>query len=199
MTLNPLSKYLPLQALEPVLSLLDHHAVQLKIVNERKTRHGDYRHHGNGLHVITINSCLNKYRFLITLIHEIAHLVAFQKYGGMIKPHGREWKFTFQHLMLPLLRPEIFPSELLPLLARHFKNPRASSDTDSALSIALKRYDIEDAKTFIFELSTGALFMFQGRLFKKGKKLRKRYQCLEMETQRLFVFQPNAQVEIVKE
>ena len=101
-------------------------------MNERVTRHGDYRRrkaHGN--HQITVNASLNKYRFLITLIHEIAHLMAFEKYGRHIKPHGLEWKKTFQHLMLPFIRPEIFPSQLLPLLARHFKNPKASSSTDA--------------------------------------------------------------------
>ena len=48
---------------------------------------------------------LNPYRFLMTLVHEVAHLVAFQKYGRAIKPHGKEWKFTFQTLMLPFIRP----------------------------------------------------------------------------------------------
>ncbi len=197
--LNPLEKFLPISSLEAVTQLLESQRVQLKIVNERRTRHGDYRRGNDGLHYITINANLNRYRFLITLIHEIAHLIAFEKYGRLIKPHGVEWKRTFQHLMLPFLRPQVFPIDLLPLLARHFKNPRSSSDTDSRLSIALKQYDSGDAKSFIFELSTGALFMFQGRLFKKGKKLRKRYQCLEVESGKLYVFQPNAQVEIVKE
>jgi predicted SprT family Zn-dependent metalloprotease len=58
---------------------------------------------------------------LITLIHEISHLVAFEKFGRNIKPHGNEWKYSFQRLMIPYIRPEIFPSQLLPLLARHFK------------------------------------------------------------------------------
>jgi hypothetical protein len=44
----------------------------------RQTRHGDYRKGVNGKHEITVNSNLNKYKFLITLIHEISHLVAFE-------------------------------------------------------------------------------------------------------------------------
>ena len=125
--------------------------MHLKIVNERVTRHGDYRKMPNGQHQITVNANLNKYRFLITLIHEIAHLLAFTKYGRNIKPHGLEWKRVFQYLMLPFLRPEVFPNQLLPLLARHFKNPRASSDTDAKLSLALKQYDAPNDKNFIFE------------------------------------------------
>jgi hypothetical protein len=70
----------------------------------------------------------------MTLIHEIAHLVAFEKYGRNIKPHGQEWKHTFQQLMVPYIRPEIYPNHLLPLLARHFRNPSATSDTDTTLA-----------------------------------------------------------------
>ncbi len=190
---------MPKVAVEPITELLKLYHVQLKIVQERKTRHGDYRRNPDGSHQITVNSNLNPYRFLITLVHEIAHLLAFKKYGRHIKPHGQEWKYTFQQLMLPLLRPEIFPKDLLPILARHFKNPKASSDTDALLSVRLKSYDPQSDKYYIFEIEHGAIFQApNGRKYQKGKKLRKRYECLELETGRLFVFQPNAQVELIK-
>ncbi len=128
-----LSKYIPQAAVEAAFELIKANNVHLKIVNERVTRHGDYRKMPNGQHQITVNASLNTYRFFITLIHEIAHLVAFQKFGRNIKPHGKEWKFTFQQLMLPFIRPEVFPSQLLPLLALHFKNPKASSGARCAL------------------------------------------------------------------
>ncbi len=137
-----LINYLPQAAVLPVFDLIKSNHVYLKIVNERVTRHGDYRKLPDGQHQITINSNLNTYRFLITLIHEIAHLQAIKKYGRAIKPHGLEWKHTFQQLMLPYLRPEIFPMQLLPLMAIHFKNPKASSDTDAKLSFALKQYEL---------------------------------------------------------
>src|SRR5690606_27787034 len=98
-----LSKYLPENSFEPVFELIKAYHVHLKIVNERTTRHGDYRKNPDGSHQITVNASLNKYRFLITLVHEIAHLVAFQKYGRNIKPHGEEWKHTFKLLMVPFL------------------------------------------------------------------------------------------------
>ena len=128
-----LLKYLPQNAVTPCSELIKEFGVHLKIVNERVTRHGDYRRMPNGQHQITVNATLNQYRFLITLVHEIAHLVAFEKYGRSIKPHGIEWKRTFQQLMVPFIRPEIFPHKLLPLIARHFKNPKASSSTDAQL------------------------------------------------------------------
>ena len=162
-----LSKYLPEHAVEPCFELIKANEVHLKIVNERVTRHGDYRKGPGGKHEITINSNLNKYKFLMTLIHEIAHLVAFKKFGRNIKPHGNEWKYTFQQLMVPFIRPEIFPSQVLPLMARHFRNPAASSDTDATLSLALKQFDKENDKSYIFEIPYGSFFrIHNGKIFK---------------------------------
>ena len=194
-----LRKYLPEKSIESVEKLLDTYKVQLKIVNERKTKHGDYRPLPGNSHQITVNANLNKYRFLITLIHEIAHLLVYLKFKNYVKPHGIEWKITFQRLMLPLINPQIFPEHLLPLIANHFKNPKASSDTDARLSVALKAYDAPTNKYYIFELEYGALFSLQdGRVFKKGQKLRKRYLCKEIASGKEYVFQPNAQVEFIK-
>ncbi|MEC8832566.1 MAG: sprT domain-containing protein, partial [Bacteroidota bacterium] len=78
---STLQKYLPEQAVVPCFELIKTHGVHLKIVSHRVTRHGDYRRLPNGLHQVTVNASLNKYRFLITLVHEIAHLVAFETYG----------------------------------------------------------------------------------------------------------------------
>ncbi|MEL4308096.1 SprT-like domain-containing protein [Joostella sp. CR20] len=195
-----LSKYIPEAAVAPCFELIKHNHVHLKIVNERVTRHGDYRKLPDGSHQITVNANLNKYRFLITLVHEIAHLVAFTKYGRQIKPHGQEWKYTFQQLMLPFIRPEVFPSNLLPVLARHFKNPKASSDTDAILSVALKEFDPQNDKNYIFELPIGSVFrIYNGKVFKKGNKRIKRYECVEISSGRVYLFQPNAEVELIND
>ncbi len=194
-----LHKYLPERAVAPCFELIKAYGVNLKVVDQRVTRHGDYRKLPNGKHQITVNVSPNKYRFLITLIHEIAHLVAFEKYGRRIKPHGLEWKKTFQHMMLPFIRPEIFPSGLLPHLARHFRNPKASSTTDANLSIALKEFDRPTDKLCVFELSVGSVFrLYNGKLYRRGDKRVKRYECIELATGRLYLFQPNAEVELVR-
>jgi hypothetical protein len=194
-----LLKYLPEKAVFPCMELIKIHGVNLKVVDQRVTRHGDYRRMPNGSHQITVNATSNKYRFLITLIHEIGHLVAFEKYGRRIKPHGLEWKRTFQYLMLPFIRPEIFPSSLLPILARHFRNPKASSTTDLNLSMALKSYDIPTDKIHVFELPFGSIFkLYNGKLFKKGERKVKRYECIEVASGRVYLFQPHAEVEIVR-
>ncbi|MFL1895700.1 SprT-like domain-containing protein [Aquimarina sp. 2-A2] len=193
-----LTKYIPERAVDPAFDLIVQNNVYLKIVNERVTRHGDYRRLADGSHQITVNASLNKYRFLITLIHEIAHLLAFEHYGKIIKPHGLEWKRTFQRLMLPFINPQIFPASLLPAIAHHFKNPKASSDTDAHLSLLLKQFDPANDKNYIFELPFGSTFrLYNGKLFRKGNKKIKRYECVEIKTGRVYLFNPNAEVEII--
>lgn len=194
-----LLKYIPEHAVEPVFELIKTNSVHLKIVNERVTRHGDYRRHPSGKHQITVNANLNKYRFLITLVHEIAHLAAFEKYGRNIKPHGNEWKITFQRLMIPFIRPEIFPNSVLPLIANHFRNPTASSDTDARLAFALKQFDERKPDVhFIHEVPSGSFFRIKnGRVFQKKGLRVKRYECLEVKTGKLYLFNANAEVEII--
>lgn len=193
-----LKSYIPEPAVDQILRLLEDDKLVLKIKKERKTRHGDFRSLPNGKHQITINSNLNSYRFLVTLIHEIAHYEAYSQYGRFIKPHGKEWKHCFQRLMLPFLNPEVFPNDLLPLLAWHFKNPRASSDTDTNLSLAMKQYDAPNDKTYVFNLPEGSAFkMYNGKIFQKGNKRVKRYECIEIKTGKLYLFNPNAEVELI--
>ena len=197
---DTIQNFIPKAAYDQVAQLLLHDNLVVKIKKERKTRHGDYRRLPNGKHQITINSNLNTYRFLITLIHEIAHFEAYKTYGKTIKPHGLEWKSVFQHLMLPFIRPEIFPNDVLSLLAMHFKNPKASSDSDPVLALKLKQYDAPNGKTFIFEVPEGATFrLYNGKLFRKGSKRRTRFECTELASGRLYVFNPNAEVELIIE
>jgi hypothetical protein len=188
--------FIPTDSQQMVTDLLAIDNLNVKIKNERKTRHGDYRQLPNGKHQITVNSNLNPYRFLITLLHEIAHFEAYKNHGRFIKPHGKEWKQTFQHLMLPFLRPEVFPADLLPILAKHFKNPKASSDTDTQLALALKQFNEPNGKTYVFELPLGQSFkLYNGKVFKRGEKRRKRFECVEVKTGKLYLFNPNAEVE----
>ena len=195
---HKLQHYIPQPAIPLVMQLLQHEHLTVKVKNERKTRHGDYRKMPNGTHQITVNANLNKYRFLITLIHEIAHFEAYKTFGKFIKPHGKEWKHTFQHLMLPFLNPEVFPNHILPLLAKHFKNPKASSDSDASLALALKQFDESNDKTFVFEVPLGQTFkLYNGRVFKKGEKRVKRYECVEVASGKLYLFNPNAEVELL--
>jgi hypothetical protein len=193
-----LQKYIPQAAINYVETLLQQDNLVLKVKQERKTRHGDYRLLPNGKHQITINANLNYYRFLITLIHEIAHLEAYKKYGARIKPHGIEWKRTFQRLMLPIVNPDVFPKDVLPLIAKHFIKPTASSDTDVQLSRALKQFDDSNDNTYIYQVQYGALFLLHNdRTFRRGNIRVKRYECVEVNTGKVYLFNANAEVELL--
>jgi hypothetical protein len=179
-----------------VKGLLTPLPIAVKITPKRLSKHGDYRKRMDGKHEITLNETENPYRFLITLIHEIAHYIAFETHGFQIKPHGREWKLVYKELMMPLLHPEVFPEVLLPFLAKHFKNPKAATDTDFHLVRALNCFDSNPNKTYIFELSLGEAFALpNGRKFIRGQQRRKRFECVEIRTQKKYLISPQAAVQ----
>ena len=187
--------YLPDNSVVYVQEILVKYDIEIKVKSERKTRHGDFRVLSNGNCLITINSNLNKYRFLITLIHEIAHLYVYELFKNSIKPHGLEWKNQFRILILPVLNPDIFPKVLLPLLANYFKNPKATTDSDIELVKELKMYDPPTDKNYIYELDLGTRFgIYNGKIFKLEKKKTKRYKCIEVETGKYYLFNANAEI-----
>ncbi|PKH52703.1 sprT domain-containing protein [Tenacibaculum sp. Bg11-29] len=190
-----LIKYIPEKAIPLVEYLINEHKINLKIVNQRETKHGDFRTFPNGQTQITVNNNLNEYQFLLTLVHEIAHHVTHKKFGR-VQPHGKHWKTVFQHLMLPFLRPDIYPNEILPYLANYFKNPKASTDTDVNLSLALRGGKAESGKSFIFEIPNGTVFQFKDTLYKRGNKRRTRYECLNLMNNRVYLFNQNAEVKL---
>lgn len=193
-----LQKYLADKAIPLVEYLINEHKINLKIVNSRQTKHGDFRTFANGQTQITVNNNLNKHQFLLTLIHEIAHHVTYKKFGR-VQPHGKEWKTIFQHLMLPFLQPEIYPKEILPFLANYLKNPKASTDTDVKLSLALRGFKAENGKNFIFDIPNGSIFSFKNKLYKRGNKRRTRYECLNLSNKKVYLFNQNVEVEIYEE
>ena len=83
-----------------IQELIESHQLQIKVVEPRKSKYGDFKYRKNGTMEITVNNDLNKHQFLLTLIHEIAHQLTHLKYGK-VKPHGKEWKTTFKKLMNP--------------------------------------------------------------------------------------------------
>jgi hypothetical protein len=188
-----LQPFLPAAALEPAVDFIVQYKVALTVTRSRATKLGDYRHPFNGKgHRITVNGTLNRYAFLVTLVHEYAHLLAWERYKGQIKPHGNEWKQLFTALMQPYLQENVFPAELLTTLRLYFKNPRASSCADPDLMRSLSQYDTtRDLYQFLEELPENALFMTrQRRFFVKGEKRRTRIICTEKDSLRQYLFHP---------
>ena len=192
-----LQNYITEKAIPLVEYLIKEYRINLKIVSQRQTKHGDFRTFANGRTQITVNNNLNPEQFLLTLVHEIAHHVTYKKFGR-VQPHGKEWKTVFQHLMLPFLQPDIYPKSILPHLANYLKNPKASTDSDVNLSLALKGGVAEDGKTFIFEIPYGSVFEFKNTLYKRQTKRRTRYECLNLSNKRVYLFSKHAEVKLVE-
>lgn len=190
--LDAIARYIPRAAAPLVLQYLNEYKVHLTITRNRKTVLGDYRHAtGADAHRISVNGSLNQYSFLITLIHELAHLVTFLRYRNRVQPHGKEWKDIYAKLLSDFMVPDVFPADLIVALRRSMKDLPASSCSDEALMRALKKYDKSDGTLMVEQIPEGMLFEAgKGRIFKKGKRLRKRYQCLELATGRLYLFSP---------
>ncbi len=200
-TKDILRKYLPEAAVETVYYWLDRKKIHLKITKNRTSKLGDYKPPiGYPTHRISINHDLNPYAFLITFVHELAHLIVFEKKGRRVRPHGKEWKIEFRNLMNPFLEKNIFPDDLSGLLSKHLKNSKASSNADIMLTRVLKSYDnkpCSDEKSTLFleNIITGSEFLYgKERHFVKMEKRRTRYRCKEVDTGRFFLFHPLAEV-----
>lgn len=92
---------IPANSIELITDLINSENLSIKIVKTRKTKHGDFRSLKDGKFQITLNHIDNKFRFLITLVHELAHFKVSQSFKHRVNPHGFEWKKTYKHLMLP--------------------------------------------------------------------------------------------------
>jgi hypothetical protein len=191
--LHALAEFLPPNTIEPVLQYIQQYHVHLTVARERKSILGDYRHKfQNKNHRISVNGNLNPYAFLITLLHELAHLLTYEQYGNRVQSHGREWKHVFGQLLAQFIQKEVFPADIKNALLQSLHNPAASSCADELLLRTLKNYDAkQSAQVFVEELPEGALFAtHDGRVFRKGEKLRKRYRCEEVKTKRIYLFSP---------
>lgn len=197
--LDYLRRFIPEPAVMKVLEYLNQHKVHLTITRERKTVLGDYRHATQyQAHRISVNGTLNPYAFLITLVHELAHLVTFTQYGNRVQAHGKEWKTLYATLLAEFLKEKIFPPDIQQAIRQSLHDLPASSCADEGLMRVLRRYDRNnDGMVMVEDLPEGQLFdIGEGRIFKKGKKLRKRYQCLEIKTGKMYLFSPIYEVKV---
>ena len=98
--LPQLKQYLPEGSFDEVSHYLLHYKVQLTITRERKSVLCDYRNSFAGKnHRISINGNLNPYAFLITLLHELAHLFTYESFSHRVQAHGQEWKNAYSKVL----------------------------------------------------------------------------------------------------
>ena len=190
--------FVPKNSIIHVKKLVVDKRIIFLLKNNRKTKHGDFKIKGDDKAQITLNKTKNKYQFLITLLHEIAHYETYINYGNNVKPHGIEWKNNFRLLMLPFLNTYIFPNEILNNLTHYIKNPKASTENDFNLIMSLKKYDFNLCHNFVFELKQGDIFMIEnGKKYKFIRKRIKRIECMEVESGRKYLFSPQVEVQLI--
>jgi SprT protein len=194
-----LQRYLPTPALSYCCSLWEEHKFDFTVTKKRATKLGDYRYFFKSKrHMITVNGDLNNYAFLITYLHEVAHLKTNVLYGTDVKPHGQEWKQVFKSVLLPVI--DVFPPEVLRPLENYLINPKASSCGDIALLKALTQFDEkEHQEYFLSDLTVGEVFSFNKRIFMKEETRRSRSLCLELKTGRKFLIPDAAKIIPVKD
>ena len=199
--LQILQRYFPAAAVPMVADAYMQSRFQLKFKRPRNSKLGDFRtpRGNNGVCCITLNGDLNPYQMLVTFVHEFAHYTVYVNYPKRhLEPHGEEWKQTFARLLLPYLRPDIFPEDVVMALKRHLQHIKASSTADANLTKVMKRYDAKpsgEKKRTVEELPEGTVFMLtNGMTFRKGPKQRTRYHCESLDNGKTYSVSGMAEV-----
>jgi SprT protein len=194
-----LAKYMPASAAPVIAKWIDYFQCEFKISKTRSTKLGDYRHpFKEAGHKISVNNNLNAYAFLVTTVHEFAHLLTWNDHKNKVKPHGLEWKLNFKKMMSPFLEKDLFPKDIEQAIITYLLNPSASSCTDLNLSRALRAYDKPHKYVRLEEIPQDAVFSIKdGRKFKKGARLRKRFRCTLLANGHIYLFNPLAEVEVL--
>jgi len=188
-----LELHVPPAAVPYCLQLWQENPFRLVLRNPRATKLGDFSCLPGRSPRITINNDSHPYSFLLTYLHEVAHLQVHKRVGFASDPHGKEWKETFRNLCLPLFDLRVFPDDLTEALRDHLVNPTASSFSDARLSQALQAYDdrLHNALR-LADLPEGSQFQLHGRWFQKGKLKRTRVICRELSSRRTYLITAHA-------
>ncbi|MBK0383419.1 SprT-like domain-containing protein [Pedobacter sp. SD-b] len=200
--ISVLSKYIPPEAANLIAKWIDFYRCEFKISKSRNTKFGDYRPPQNGKgHRISVNHNLNPYAFLVTAVHEFAHLVTWKEFEQKAKPHGNEWKTNFKRMMQPFFEFEVFPIEIRKVITNYLENPSASSCSDIDLFRALSSYDKKDPNIIhVDKVPDNHRFaMKNGKVFRKMNKIRKRFRCIEVKSGAIYLFSPIAEVYLMKD
>lgn len=183
-----LVQYIPAKALAYCLGLWQETPFNFKLRKARLSKVGDFTCRRGSTPQITINRDLHPYLFLMTYVHEVAHLRVHTLHGFKAEAHGDEWKQTFQKLMEPIVNAEIFPEPLFSGIKKHMIWPKASSFSDAELTQLFRSVDDRAAEAILLsQLPEGSVFHLQGKWFKKGKLRRTRVLCSEVKTRRQYL------------
>ncbi|MDR6371475.1 hypothetical protein J2795_002738 [Chryseobacterium bernardetii] len=193
MPIKSLEKYLPQNTLKYLRIWFADYYIHIKVTRNRNSKLGDYRKLPDNSHEITVNSTLTPQLFFFVLTHELAHLIAFEKYGRKISPHGNEWKETFRNMLLQSL--EIYDEELKPIIIKFSKSPKANFMASPDLVRYFHTEKQDDTLQFIEELKKGEFFIYRNEKYLLEGLVKKNYLCKNLATGRKYSFKPLARVE----
>ncbi len=199
--LEALRQFLPDGAFEPVVKLINEYRVHLTVTKARKSVLGDYRHPFMGAnHKISVNGNLNPFEFLITLLHELAHLLCYEQHKNKVEAHGQEWKLIYGNLLMHFIQMDLFPSDIKKSLLKTIKNPAATANGETSLLLVLRKYNTQQKEGYqlVANVQEGALFeAMKGKVFKRGKKRRIRIECVELSTGHVYSFSALTEVKLI--
>ncbi|MEQ8304533.1 MAG: sprT domain-containing protein [Cyclobacteriaceae bacterium] len=178
-----LNEHVPEAAYPYCFNLWRHYQFEFKLRKARATKVGDFTFVPGKVPLITVNRDLDPFLFVITYVHEIAHLEVHQTYGRRVESHGKEWKKAFQQLMHPITNEQVFPPSILNGLQKHMVNPMASTFSDTRFTDILRKHDVRQKDVVLLsQIPEGAVFGFRGKWFRKGKLRRTRVECKEIKS-----------------
>ncbi|TAJ60874.1 MAG: hypothetical protein EPO58_04685 [Chitinophagaceae bacterium] len=199
--MQALADFLPEGTFDRVVHYIHHYKVHLTISKQRKSVLGDYRHSGWGSnHRISVNGNLNKYEFLITLLHELAHLLTYELHKNRVEPHGKEWKGNYSRLLVDFVQQKVFPADVEKALQKSINNPSATANGETELLLVLRKYNEvkREGVLHVIDVPENALFQTEnGRIFRKGSLRRKRFECVEVKTGNLYTFSAITEVRLL--
>ncbi|RYD55684.1 MAG: hypothetical protein EOP56_15310 [Sphingobacteriales bacterium] len=202
-SIRVLEHFLPKGTFDLVAPYFQDHTIHLTLTRERKSVLGDYRHPTRDVpqHRVSVNINLNPYSFLITLLHELAHMLTFNQFAHKASPHGQEWKTQFRHTLMPFVGKNIFPPDVEKALTSYLQNPAASTCTDPNLYKALYRYDErKPGYKLVDDIPVGQRFETEdGKTYEKLEHLRTRSRCRNLQTKKMYLFPGIVEVKQIDE
>ena len=195
-----LAKYMPAVAVDSVYDFMSRHNVHLHITRKRTSKLGDYRwpQSRHNYHGISVNGDMNPYHFLMVLVHEMAHLNTYQRYGSDIQPHGHEWQEEYRQLLHQYL--PCFPDDITVLLTRYIARIPLSRTVEKQIDAQLRHYDPNYTPSddlTLDHLPPGTAFRIASKPqkpFRSLEKRRTRWVCLGLDDNKKYLVSGSARV-----
>lgn len=193
----------PSETVDFVYDIFNKNNFSLKVSRPRASKKGDFRYNlqGKTPPLITINSDLCSYEFLLVFLHEVAHYRVFVNYKIQdVKSHGSEWKCEYLTLLQELMDGCALPDDITQAFVKHARNIKSSSAIDQDLENAFNNYrDVNENVTTLNKLAPGDTFIARNDLFILNKFLRTRALCTNLCNNRKYSIHGMAPVIKVKD